>query len=119
MSGPTAHVANRPETLHSRSESVQELAIERLVLELLKDPTDVFVSDTIVGALNVAALLPFHRNRPLLESVVALARSSFLIMIAPETYSMEESLAPDQAPESSPDDAWREVLLNARPGSAR
>ncbi len=54
---PAAHVADRPARVGVGGQPVQQLAVQRLMLELVKDSRDVLLSDLVVA---LAQLIEVH-----------------------------------------------------------
>src|SRR5580700_9481425 len=51
VSGAATQIARRPDATNLSGEPVEQLTVERLVLQLVEDPPDVFVSDVVVALL--------------------------------------------------------------------
>jgi len=54
------HVARRTNNTHARGKSVEQLSIERLVLQLIEDASDVFVRYLVVAGFVVVAFVCVH-----------------------------------------------------------
>jgi hypothetical protein len=63
------HVARWTEITHARSKSVEHLSVKRLVVQLLEDASDVFVSDAVVARLAIRAGVSVHRGVVLCAAV--------------------------------------------------
>ncbi len=57
MPWPAAHIADRPARLRIGGEPVEQLAVERLMLQLVEDPRDILLGNEVV-ALFVAFRCP-------------------------------------------------------------
>src|SRR5436190_401631 len=60
MPRAATHVARRADITHAGGESVEQLTVQRLVLQLLEEAPDVFVRDEIVASLSVLAFVSVH-----------------------------------------------------------
>jgi len=65
----TTHVAHWTEITHPRRKSVEQLSVKRLVLHLLEDASDVFVSDEVVARLAILAFVSVHMGVVLCDAV--------------------------------------------------
>src|SRR6516165_3630419 len=74
LPGTATHVARRADVAHARGEPVEQLSVERLVLQLLEDASDILLGYEVVAGLVVLALVselrsirartPTDRTRP-------------------------------------------------------
>jgi Flp pilus assembly protein protease CpaA len=60
VSRPTADIAHWTYPTHAGGKSIEQLSIERLVLQLIKDAPSVFVSNQVVASLVVVAFVSVH-----------------------------------------------------------
>ena len=56
----TTHVARGADITHARGKPVEQLSVERLVLQLIEDAPDLFVRYVVVAVLAVAAFVSVH-----------------------------------------------------------
>src|SRR5262245_21572174 len=62
VSGAATHVARRADVAHARGEPVEQLSVDRLVLQFLEDATDILVGYEVVAGLVVLALVSGLRS---------------------------------------------------------
>jgi hypothetical protein len=60
MSRPTADIAHWTYPTHAGGKSIEQLSIERLVLQLIEDASDVFVRYQVVAGLTILRLPSVH-----------------------------------------------------------
>src|SRR5262245_12812643 len=60
--GTATHVARRADVVHARGEPVEQLPVERLVLQLLENASDILVGYEVVARLAVLALVSELRS---------------------------------------------------------
>src|SRR5215472_9905463 len=60
--GTATHVARRADVAHARGEPVEQLSVERLVLQLLEDAPDILVGYEVVAGLVVLTLVSTLRS---------------------------------------------------------
>ena len=53
MPGTTTHIARQANVTHGRRKAVEKLPVQRLVLQLIGDASDVFVGYPIIAGLRI------------------------------------------------------------------
>ena len=69
MARTATQVACWTEITHARSKWVEKLSVKQLVLHLLEDASDVFVSDEVVARLAILAFVSVHMGVVLCDAV--------------------------------------------------